>query len=102
MIHEPLYTLPRPGSGSRIAPMVSSIYMNMFIKNRFVKLASKRELKIVQGISPASFPRSGDVVMLAKKYNIRLSIPFPANAIDNQVLRYRSRRHESPIAVYFD
>ena len=38
---------------------------------------------------------------IVKRYGVRLGVPFPANAIDGQVFRFRRVEGKEPLAVFF-
>jgi len=100
-LQSPLYKSVKFVPSLRIAPVVSSIYFNSFIRERFLEFAGGY-LRIVLSVSPAPFLEGGDLVYIAKRYGVKIAVPYPANAVDPEVLEYRSLNADKPpIAVYF-
>ncbi len=102
MIQYPLYVLMRTSFTRRAASMISSLYINGFVRRRFLELVRGGYLRIILSVSPAPFMESGDLVYNAGKHGVHIAIPYPANALDPLVFKYRSVSGDKPpIAVYF-
>jgi len=102
MLQQPLYRSVEFMLSPRISPVISSIYLNSFIRKRFLDLVKRGYLKILLSVSPAPFLESEDLVYIAKRYGVKIAVPYPANAVDPEIFKYRSTNADKPpIAVYF-
>ncbi len=79
---------------------LSNLIISNYIKNRYAYLFRKRILKVILGISPASF-YDQDLISLIKKYNIKLATIYPANAFDHKLFKLRKIEGKEPLAVFY-
>jgi len=103
MLQLPLYAYPNIVSTSKqsLTVKIASWQLNSYLRGLFIAITQKGYLRLVQAVSPAPLVESYDLVDIARKYGVRISIPVPANAFDKEILAYRSLQEKEPVAVYF-
>jgi glycosyltransferase involved in cell wall biosynthesis len=103
MLQLPLYTYFTISSPSehRLTTRIASLQLNSYLRSLFIDITRGHLLKLVQAVSPAPLVESYDLVDIARKYGVKINVPFPANAFDREILSCRNLREKEPIAVYF-
>ena len=79
---------------------LSTEVFNKFIENILIRIMRQGLLKVIIGVSPSVF-LSERFMSIVRRYNVRLGVPFPANAVDEQVFRFRRIEGKEPLAVFF-
>uniref|UniRef100_A0A7J2U5G1 Glycosyltransferase n=1 Tax=Ignisphaera aggregans TaxID=334771 RepID=A0A7J2U5G1_9CREN len=103
MLQSPLYTYSTLFSLSepRLTARIASWQLNNYLRSIFIDITHKGFLKLIQAVSPAPLTESYDLVDIARRHGVEISIPVPANAFDKEILSYRNLQEKEPVAVYF-
>ena len=84
----------------RLIRNVSFDYFNMYVEHLLKGLLRSNLLKLILGVSPAVF-LSQRFLSMVKRYGAKLSVPFPANAVDEWIFRFRKVEGKDDLAVFF-
>jgi len=105
MLQLPLYTYTTititSSGGPRLTVRIANQQLNSYSRMLFIAIVRRGFLKLIQAVSPAPLVESHDLVDIARRYGVRISIPVPGNAFHKEILEYRSLREKEPVAVYF-